>query len=39
MGLDQKAIEAVSRWRFDPGRRDGQPVAVLVDIQVNFRVY
>lgn len=39
MGLDQKAIDAVRQWRFEPGRKDGQPVAVLVDIQVNFRLY
>ncbi len=39
MGLDEKAIEAVRRWRFDPSKKDGQPVAVLVDIQVNFRLY
>ena len=24
MGLDEKAIEAVRKWRFDPARRDGQ---------------
>jgi TonB family protein len=35
-GLDQKAIEAVRKWRFDPGRRDGKPVATLVIVEVNF---
>ncbi len=39
MGLDEKAIEAVRRWRFEPSRKNGLPVAVLVDIQVNFRLY
>jgi TonB family protein len=39
MGLDQKAIEAVNKWRFEPGYKDGHPVPVLVDIQVNFRLY
>jgi len=39
MGLDDKAIEAVRKWRFDPARRDGHPVAVMVSIEVNFRLY
>ena len=39
MGLDEKALEAVRTWRFEPGRKDGQPVAVLVNVQVNFRLY
>jgi TonB family protein len=38
-GLAQKAIEAVSRWRFNPARRaDGEPVPVVVPIEVNFRL-
>jgi periplasmic protein TonB len=39
LGLDEKAIEAVRQWRFEPGRLNGRPVAVLVHIQVNFRLY
>jgi periplasmic protein TonB len=39
MGLDQKAIEAVRRWRFDPALKDGVPVAVQVNIEVNFHLY
>jgi TonB family protein len=39
MGLDEKAIEAVKQWRFEPARKDGQPVAVQVNIEVNFRLY
>lgn len=39
LGLDEKAIEAVSQWRFEPGTKDGRPVAVVVNIQVNFRLY
>jgi TonB family protein len=35
--LDQNAINAVSKWRFRPGMRDGQPVAVAVKVEVNFR--
>lgn len=39
MGLDEKAIEAVRNWRFDPARKDGVPVAVQVGVEVNFRLY
>jgi TonB family protein len=35
-GLDQRAIEAVRKWRFAPGRRDGRPVATWVSVLVNF---
>ena len=39
MGLDEKAIEAVKVWRFEPGRKDNTPVPVQVAIEVNFRLY
>ncbi|MGA9472495.1 MAG: energy transducer TonB [Terriglobales bacterium] len=39
MGLDEKAIEAVKQWRFEPSLKDGQPVAVQVNIEVSFRLY
>jgi protein TonB len=34
--LDQAAVEAVGRWRFDPARRGRQPVALWVSIPVKF---
>jgi TonB family protein len=39
MGLDEKAIEAVQRWRFAPGVKDGVAVAVHVNVEVSFRLY
>ncbi len=38
MGLDEAAVEAVSQWRFIPGRKDGKAVPVLVKVQVTFRL-
>ena len=38
MGLDQKAMEAVKRWRFEPGTKNGQPVTVEATVDVNFRL-
>jgi protein TonB len=39
LGLDEKAVEAVRTWKFDPARKDGQPVAVQINVEVNFRLY
>jgi periplasmic protein TonB len=39
MGLDEKAIEAVQQWRFDPATKDGQPVAVQISVEVSFKLY
>jgi protein TonB len=38
LGLDQKAIEAVEKWKFSPGKKDGKAVAVQATIEVNFRL-
>jgi TonB family protein len=39
MGLDEKAIEAVKKWRFAPATKDGVPMATQVNVQVNFRLF
>ena len=39
MGLDEKALAAVMRYRFKPAKKDGKPVAVRMTVEVNFRLY
>ncbi len=38
LGLDEKAIEAVNKWRFKPGLKDGSAVPVQATVEVNFRL-
>jgi len=38
-GLDDRAVESVRQWRFAPGTRFGEPVAVLVLIEVFFNLF
>jgi protein TonB len=35
-GLNERAIAAVRQWRFQPARRRGTPVAVVVNVSVGF---
>lgn len=37
-GLDKKAIEAVSQLRFSPATKDGEPIAVQINVEVSFRI-
>jgi protein TonB len=39
MGLDEKALAAISQWRFQPATLNGQPVAVQINVEVSFRLY
>jgi TonB family protein len=39
LGLDEKAVEAVRAWKFEPGIKDGQPVAVKTMVEVDFHLY
>jgi protein TonB len=39
MGLDEKAIEAVKKYRFKPAMKDGKPVASIISVAVNFRLF
>ena len=36
LGLDEGAVEAIKTWRFQPAKRSGEPVAVLMNIEVSF---
>jgi periplasmic protein TonB len=38
LGLDEKAVEAVSHWRFRPAILDGKPVTTEATVQVNFQL-
>jgi TonB family protein len=38
LGLDEEAIAAVEKWKFQPARRNGEPVAVQINVEVNFRL-
>jgi TonB family protein len=39
MGLDEKAVAAVSAWRFSPALKDGKPLAVEIAVEVDFHLY
>jgi protein TonB len=36
--LDTEAVRSVRRWRFAPGMNNGQPTALPVIVEVNFRL-
>ena len=38
-GLDQEALNAARQFRFRPGVRLGEPVAVLVTIELSFTLH
>ena len=38
-GLDKKAVEAVSAWKFEPAQKNGLPTAVQLNVEVNFHLY
>jgi TonB family protein len=37
--FDAKAVQAVQQYRFTPAKRSGEPVAVAMNIEVNFQKY
>jgi TonB family protein len=38
-GLDERAIESVRRWRFEPATRNGKAVPVLISIHITFHLF
>ena len=38
MGLDDRAMEAVRKWKFNPGKVNGKPAVVVAYVEVNFRL-
>jgi TonB family protein len=37
-GLDEQAVKAVQKWRFEPAKRKGKPVPVQINVEVKFRL-
>jgi len=37
--LDEKAVEAVSRWKFTPALKDGQPIEKEISVEVDFHLF
>jgi protein TonB len=36
--LQQAAIDAVNQWRFQPAKKDGEPISATAKIDINFRL-
>jgi TonB family protein len=39
MGLDEQAVAALEKWRFDPAREGGKPFPAKTHVEVSFRKY
>lgn len=39
MGLDEQAAAKISSWKFNPAKKDGQPVPVALNVQTSFNLY
>ncbi|MBI3399953.1 MAG: TonB family protein [Acidobacteria bacterium] len=37
-GLNDRAVQAVRQWRFAPAHKQGEPVDVMVEVSVEFRL-
>jgi TonB family protein len=37
-GLDEAAVDALAHWTFEPGRKNGAPVDVSLNVEVNFNL-
>ena len=39
LGLDDRAVEAIQKWKFEPAIREGRPVTVRMTLEVSFNLY
>jgi len=39
MQLDEMAIRSLSEWKFEPAQKAGKPVAVLIEVEVSFKLF
>ncbi len=39
LGLDEKAVQAVSKWRFEPARKYGRPVLTQLTLSLQFKLF
>jgi protein TonB len=39
MGLDEKAMEAAQHYKFRPAMKDGKPVKVVINLDINFQIF
>jgi TonB family protein len=39
LGLDEQAIRVLSKWKFEPATKNGQPVAVQMNGMMTFHLY
>lgn len=39
LGLDESALAAIKTWRFLPGTRKGEPVAIELNVEISFNLY
>src|SRR5580698_2238424 len=39
LGLDERAVAAVSQYTFQPATKDGSPVSVQLNVEVNFQIF
>ncbi len=38
-GLDENAVDSIRKASFEPAIKDGEPVPVLLDLVVQFRIF
>ena len=38
-GMDERAVETVSKWKFEPGRRNGRPVISRLSLSLDFKLF